>query len=240
MNNTIQSTNFGGAFRVNYKHAQSLKSQLETLVDKKNAQIYNCFGKEYETLYVVPDCYDDKIADFIFDNKELSFYYYPEINKALSSKINNLKDVLGFLKHRMTRKIRDRQEMLSVVGDMLQKNINKTVNHKSNQINVQPKYDSLITAILNNLCIDNLHGTPVVTENGVTKIYQKYKIGQFRMSPPNKEGYRCVYAKADDVKAPEYRCLIDKDGNIVNYYISTAEKNEFKNLFNTFVSNFRK
>ena len=181
----------------------------------------------------IEDNNDKSIAEFLSKSDILGFVYYPEINKTFKSCCDNIDKVRNFLTDRMTKRINNTQDMIGYIEQREESIVPVRTAKTSNS-----KFDALIMKILENLCIDDLPGMQRFVSGGITKIENKYSVGYLRMSPANKEGYRLVSAKANDVKAPEYKCLVDKDGNILRYYISTKEKDEFSKLFNNLVREF--
>ena len=242
MNNTMQPTNFTGAFEINYRIARKyaikskrdLKAELEELiVDKSNAQIINNWaGKDYKTFYIVEDGNDKSIAEFILKEiQNLSFIYYPEINKTLKAVCNNINKVKVFLADRMTKKIYNTQDLLNCIE---KEQVRSAISQKTSKL----KFDDIIVKILNNLCIDEFPGRQRFVSGGITKIDDKFSIGKLRMSPPDKNGYRLVRVNANDIKAPIYRCKVDKHGNIIRYYISASDIELFSRSFNKNVREF--
>lgn len=242
MNNSIQSTNFKGAFEINYRIARKyalksnrdLKAELEALiVDKNNTQITNNWaGKDYKTFYIVEDSNDKAIAEFLLKEiQNLSFIYYPEINKTFKTTYINIKRIVNFLSDRMTKKIYNTQDMLNYIEE-------EQIKSAQNQKPSKSKFDALIAKILQNLCIDDLPGRQRQVSGGITKIGDKCCVGKLRMSPPDKNGYRFVRVNANDISAPVYRCKVDKYGNIIRYYISPSDRKIFRKLFNCNVREF--
>lgn len=233
MNNSIQPTNFKGAFRVNYKDAikfaPDAQRNLESLIDKKDAQIYRYLDKEYEMLYVVKDSNDEKIADFILDNKILAFFYYPEINKVLKQKEMDLKNVMKFIKGRMTKKIRNRLEMMDYIRDTKRKL----------EIQEENSPFRIISNVLQNLGINEIPGKKMVRKDGVAIIFQRYGLGQLRMSPIGHDGLRCVQIKPDNIKSSDIRCIVDDNGNIVKRFKTyNSDRKAFRQLFDQKIKEF--
>ena len=79
----------------------------------------------------------------------------------------------------------------------------------------------------------------MVRKDGVAIIFQRYGLGQLRMSPIGHDGLRCVQIKPDNIKSSDIRCIVDDNGNIVKRFKTyNSDRKAFRQLFDQKIKEF--
>ena len=214
MDNTIQAnTNFKSVFLINYRAAlPSAKQDFERIFSDKegNVEIINAYlGNRYKTLYIADNIYNRAILKHFSTDSLLSFICYRGILNKIKSNINDIDKIVEIIKKSRLPQIRNTKDLWKYI---CQEEINNEPPEEPFDQNIE-----LTKQILQKFGINEIPGKIVVRNDGVVRI-RGNGFYLFNMSPPDNEGHRYVRVKksADDTQI--VRCLVDKDGFVMNTF----------------------
>lgn len=193
--NDTNKINFNGGFRFVNMSAEN-RAKLPQLINKGKA-IFDDFGKQGDVFLVTRETHDEKVLQFIKENK-LNFEFYPSINTNLmvQNQPLKLKKILDDIKDSPAKKITEAREAIK----------NRTIK------NIQEKSPEHVTNILRELCIDNKY--PIVKAQGFEKIIDKELERTIYISKPSKFGMRYVKIMPNNKNKESSRYMMDDSGYI--------------------------
>ncbi len=238
------SINFKGTFLI-HKPSVEVKQALSSAIGKKK-HIFNNFINPNDTLYVVRDSADKKIAETIKNLSDVQFEYYPNLSTKSGFETKNLNKAIQIIQNY-------KGEIINTTDKLLAK-IKKPVKFSKTYIN--KIHDKNIKAIEKEASVkfnDNELIKGVDTQSGVYTIKAPVKDSNghpekrtiLRVSPPGRFGI--CYAEYIPLSAKEdtRRIAINRNGKKIFEYINeksdtTSETiSKEKNVPSVFENNFQ-
>lgn len=209
--NSKNNVSFNGCFR--FKNmSQEAQTKLPNLI-KKGKIIHNNFQKTGDVVLIVRDKQDDKVLNFIKDNR-LNFEFYSKISTELMPTTE--------------------KKLLSIMNEIKQAPINtiKAAKEAINERNVkriQEKSPKHITNILKSLCIENKN--PIEKYKGGHQIFDKEFSRTIYISQPSKLNMYYVKVKPISENQKTNRYMIDESGNILATFNTPDAMHLFEKRF---------
>ena len=193
--NNSNKINFNGGFRFVNMPAES-RAKLPQLINKGKV-IFNDFEKQGDVFLVTRKTYDEKVLQFIKENK-LNFEFYTSINTDLMvhNQPQKLKNILDNIKEIPAKNFTEARDAIQ----------------KRNIKNIQEHSPEHIKNILKGLCIDNKH--PIVKTQGYEKIIDKELERTIYISNPSKFGMRYIKIMPNNKNKESSRYMMDDSGYI--------------------------
>lgn len=226
MQQVQNSPAFRGAFKINYRLApKSIRAEFESKLGHDGVQIFDKFeGKNNVVMYILRDSKDRLAADYIADNKQLGFMYYPHINDRSQFDSENQQSLSKYMKAEHPKGIKLVKEMY----DFLRTRTEKLFSQRQHDV-------YLANSLLKKLGI-NLEGNSYLQEDGVFILEGKNN-GILKMAPPNSIDFRYVSIQPDNTNDTIVRCLLDNQGELFKYF-KDNEIDSFENGYNRAVRNY--
>lgn len=206
--------NFNGGFRFKNMPLEA-KNKLPDL-SKKGKQIFYDFEKEGDVFLVVRDKLNQRVANFIKDNK-LEFEFYPTINTNCgldTEKPEGLSSLLSKIDSKpITRKVQ----------------LVKSISNQKKSAEVLEKAPMYVNKVLKGLCIET--SADIKIKKGISIIDNKEFERKIYISRPLMLERYLVLIEPYSISKPSERLLVDENGKILKKYSSPDEIHKFYSDF---------
>ncbi len=220
MNNNVSSTNFRGAFILNFsKFGPEMREGFEKTVGGNGRIIMENFGRKDNILYVLKNSKDYNAANYIKANG-MRFKYMPEIDTKLRFDSYHPEGAEEYIAKNKPRVITKTRELMDFIAGNRTKN--KAVKNSHKNI-----YDKICEKLM-----INVQGTKQKDSRGVMTIKDKTADGLVKISPQSKYGISYVYVKPSNKYDPIMRYAVDTEGNKLAVFQTPEGIKKFSENFN--------